>query len=473
MENRARSTTRNRGSQMNRVFLLALCAGAVLVASIVPTPAFAYSDPPVKLGADPQYLPDTAGLIAESSPREIPGIDPSNVAQDWYRQEWDTSAALDLPTSSELHSELAGLVEETGTWDWSLVPEVAVPAAAAGAAGYVGWRIGSKIWGFFNDPPSPTPAQYAYVDHWKVVKPGTLIWSDWTGDVRAPTWGMWAHDNYQYLGRVTNGSTDACTIDLLGEGEPLFAPGWTQLSPFNYCDDATAYRYYALFRGFDIVNCDAVAPCTGISPQSYDGTGQPTVPTAQQLEDRIQSELGTGNYPVANQWLNYLADPENYADPRTRPKQDHRCDRPPGAAYANPDTGSAHGEFDVYDPQPFSVTDRPQGAESTDVFLRYGRTSWIPADDPTADRNIDNWDGWGYRHIKAKHGWSPLDREETQLALDEAPPVPTQGGFSYEAPVDTPGQGGVPCIRHVVVDFFPTGSDPAARGIVTSFNSVG
>lgn len=107
------------------------------------------------------------------------------------------------------------------------------------------------------------------------------------------------------------------------------------------------------------------------------------------------------------------------------------------------------------------------------MLLREGRSRWIPAVQPKDPEYRDDWDGWGFRHIRAKHGWGQQDEDETRTTL-LTPQVPrvAEGGWRYEAALPTPGQGGVSCRRVVVVDFVPGSTDPAARGIVTSYNEV-
>ena len=106
--------------------------------------------------------------------------------------------------------------------------------------------------------------------------------------------------------------------------------------------------------------------------------------------------------------------------------------------------------------------------------IHEGETYWRPGKFPdTEPKYLDDWPGWGYRHIAAKHGWNEgSDLMETEQALAEGHPDP-QGGtkYLYAIPV-APGAGGVNCVRNVVVDLEADGSEPRPRGIVTSFNSV-
>ncbi|HEX7301214.1 MAG TPA: hypothetical protein VF257_19605 [Solirubrobacteraceae bacterium] len=79
------------------------------------------------------------------------------------------------------------------------------------------------------------------------------------------------------------------------------------------------------------------------------------------------------------------------------------CDLSPGGTHADPDPGHVHSFFDLYDDgYPISP---PRGTPST--FLLWGAT-WL---------NGTNWTGFGYSHIVAKHGWTPLDAQQTRATL--------------------------------------------------------
>ncbi|MGI8632780.1 MAG: hypothetical protein ACR2NA_09605 [Solirubrobacterales bacterium] len=83
-----------------------------------------------------------------------------------------------------------------------------------------------------------------------------------------------------------------------------------------------------------------------------------------------------------------------------------------------------------------------------------------------------DFNGFGFKHIRAKHGWSQTDSQETvhTLAADLAPGVDGQQ-YTYVASV-APGAGGVSCQRRVVVDYQHRSGDPAPAGIITSYNKV-
>jgi hypothetical protein len=52
------------------------------------------------------------------------------------------------------------------------------------------------------------------------------------------------------------------------------------------------------------------------------------------------------------------------------------------------------------------------------AYLRWGFTT------PNLDNTHIEWRGWGYRKIKAKHGWTAADLETTRVALLDPDPAP-------------------------------------------------
>jgi hypothetical protein len=83
------------------------------------------------------------------------------------------------------------------------------------------------------------------------------------------------------------------------------------------------------------------------------------------------------------------------------------------------------------------------------------------------------WDGFGYRHIAAKHGWSPADEAATRDVLTNAQPV-GQPGLGYDrwrfvgVPYPSP-RDGRPCVRVVVVDYGIRPANTQPEGIITSY----
>lgn len=116
-------------------------------------------------------------------------------------------------------------------------------------------------------------------------------------------------------------------------------------------------------------------------------------------------------------------------------------------------------------PRPFDVIEDPSLVERAtfvglkgNTVMRWGEV--IPA---------SNYKGWGYTHIKAKHGWARVDETATRQALitfvfknrwmAEA--------WDYIGPEYV--QGRAVCVRLVVVKEGTDSGDPAPKGIYTSY----
>jgi hypothetical protein len=468
---------------MSRWGYVVLISVAGALALLVPGSASAYQDPPVKLGTQPQYLPDSTNYVAANSPRPIPGVDPpSTTGQSWYQALWKDSPEFDPEILQALRQESESLLKRAGRWAWERAPVLGRISAAAGSF-YVGYQIGTKIYGLLHNDPGPPPSQAYFADNWQLVAPGQMLLSDATGNTYAPSWGVWEYSTNLQVGRITDPPPN-CQNTLWGSGSPIYSPGWIAMRPGNYCG-ITRYKNYVLFKAGVPAECGVVADhCSGIQPQNYNGANQATVPTPQQLQTDTQTELNTGNYPLTNSFMNFLEDPENFPDPRIRrtaTNWNHDCDRAPGPSYVNADRNQNPSDpFTPYptSPNPFPIGNYPlgMGYDGTPVYLRYGNAWWKPGRFPNmSPKYIDDWGGWGYRHIQAKHGWSEADRQETAQALAQAAPIPEDPNdlhknWDYIIPV-AQGLGGVSCERVVGVDFEQPGFDPP-RGIVTSYNEV-
>jgi hypothetical protein len=84
----------------------------------------------------------------------------------------------------------------------------------------------------------------------------------------------------------------------------------------------------------------------------------------------------------------------------------------------------------------------------------------------------DLWDGFGYRHIAAKHGRSPADDAATRDVLMTMTPFPrADRGADRWVFEGTPyaGRDGRPCVRVVVVDYGVAEGNSEAEGIITSY----
>jgi hypothetical protein len=84
---------------------------------------------------------------------------------------------------------------------------------------------------------------------------------------------------------------------------------------------------------------------------------------------------------------------------------------------------------------------------------------------------IDNWGGWGWRHISAKHGWAPADEAATRDALAAPETVIEQSSTSMRYEGAEYQQGGAICQRVVIVEYGVKPGDPpdTPKGIITSY----
>jgi hypothetical protein len=329
---------------------------------------------------------------------------------------------------------------------------------------------------FGESEAAKTEVGHYRAEEWSPRAPGDLLDSGTTSSppIYAPNaWGLEGYNKTLGHTGLQSSIPGQCELDLWGAGTRIYASKW--FAPSG-CVPKEA-RWYVLWKPLtEMAKCSGTI-CTGIEAKSYSGAGQPSLPTTKQLEERTQTQLKSAEYPVLNRFLNYLAEPENFPDPRVTKKkvdeEERRCDR--GTPQFENAGGNLSPEpFAKEDEAEFSVASRPEGFESTPVYLRWGTTSWIPGKAGFSETPyLDLWSGWGYRHIAAKHGWNAVDREETELTLSTGTPVETgAGNWLYTTTAIPTGVGGVECERRVVVDFRTREGDPAPRGIVTSFNTV-
>jgi hypothetical protein len=353
----------------------------------------------------------------------------------------------------------------------SLIGKISLGLSAFSIGLWIGDTINDKLLHIGGPAAPASPSYTGFSLAW--IEKGTGL-----GDVGlvAPQDGfyLWASpNNVRAFKRWTGKSEGACSnldpqpseyVDLtvgkdgcyLGGSET----GWRELH---------AYVYGKPF--------EVLGPIEDFDEDEYnvrigDWPDEPT--SMEELGTRVEDVIESDELPLANAHFAHALEPENFPDPRiTDEEEDHRCDRAP-ASYMNPGGNVSPEPFAKHIATPFTITNRPFGYASVDVYLHEGETHWIPGRNPeTSPWHIDEWGGWGYRHILAKHGWGATDLEETQLALTNATPVQQKGtNYLYSLPLKTGGDGGVGCIRQVVVDFEAGLEDPRPRGIVTSFNQA-
>jgi hypothetical protein len=257
-----------------------------------------------------------------------------------------------------------------------------------------------------------------------------------------PTWGGWSNLGGPVFGRGID--CGAVTGQYVVPFQPLLLKRAEPYDPSNPAHNPTAGTF---------------------GPEIYDPPQ-----TGTELRGRIETELEANlDYGLLIRWYQHQFDPENYPDPTTTEGEDHRCDL--GApTYENPDGSTNPAPHAHKISIPFAVSVRPSGAQGDpEPYLRFGKANW--QDRSPATSYIDDWDGWGWRHIRAKHGWSPADEAATRQTLMAPAHTAEQMATSMRYIGAEYEQHGAVCERWVVVEYGVHESDPpgAPKGIITSY----
>jgi hypothetical protein len=413
----------------------------------------------------------------------------SESVSETYATETDTGPSYAELASGTTTAEMdVGLIPEVGT----AVPEI----WAAGGAFAVGWKVGEGINAIFADiglgsGSAPEPD-----------------WSERTACVSSGCGGGLVYEPHGtdlYYGATVQESPGAYLYDgvLLGEGQVVAAP-----SPMRWFAEPCTFSGFTPPPGSSLQKVlSANASCSGfpvevdypyvsqsriLSTQTLhrydpvaDGspdleTKAPPDPETTAVEEEAEVDLDQNEFMQA--YIQWAEEPEPksgmFPDPKYTEKgtseEERRCDRGT-STFSNVEGNVSPEPFAQKELASFTIAQLPIGVESpSPVYLRYGETYWKPARDSEAPKHVDNFGGWGFRHIAAKHGWSPLDRVETEEALATAEPRSTERGtYVYESLDSGSGKDGVNCTRRVIVDLAKKQGNPAPRGIVTSFNIVG
>jgi len=122
----------------------------------------------------------------------------------------------------------------------------------------------------------------------------------------------------------------------------------------------------------------------------------------------------------------------------------------------------------IIDTDPAPTFSAPQ--EGGTATLRWGWTA-----PPGDDQDHDEWGGWGWLHIQAKHGWSQADATDTAAVLQSGVRTIEEDGRHVYRGLEYAGKNGAWCIREVVIEPQPQlgdtyqGAPAPAPGILTSF----
>jgi len=174
-------------------------------------------------------------------------------------------------------------------------------------------------------------------------------------------------------------------------------------------------------------------------------------------------------------WFGYDEDPMTEpirfgTDWSTPPLTDWRrwCERSnPGSGYY--ENSPADDPYDTKETFPSSLDENGQPRA---VKLLWGR-------DFSGTGDYKYIDGFGFRKIALKHGWTTTDIADTAEALtvgDKEQNPSVAGRWEFHGPPYSPvnpvANPNAQCQRTVVVDTDRRGSEPGPREIVTSFGDV-
>jgi hypothetical protein len=438
-------------------------------------------------------------FLYEQSPEStIPDTgEPSEISSQ-VSSDYESVAESD-PGYEDIAGDLADVEENAG-----LIPEVsaALPTlAAAGTAFLAGWEIGEGINAIFADiglgegsAPELTEERGWHVCYSEACggslayKPfGTKIIDESTTQQRP---GTYVYEGRLYQGRAKNNYLSPVhwfesPCEFSGVAPPPHALMETGVNTGGRCAPIGGGKPVNTYVEYPYVPPSKLVSQQTLHPYDPLVDGTPTVHSKAPPDPGTTAvETGAEQYFDANEqaqeWLDSEMEPQEFPSPFvTKTKENHDCDRSSGPTYENLEGNNSPEPFAKKEEAPFTVTTTPEGVAPESVYLRWGETDWLPGRETFKGEAFrDLWSGWGYRHILAKHGWSALDREETEAALvDDLTPLKEPNGlWKYETFDPTAGLEGTECVRTVLVDFEKGERhgvpDPAPRGIVTSYNQV-
>jgi hypothetical protein len=289
-----------------------------------------------------------------------------------------------------------------------------------------------------------TITQPAYIWHWDAAwdSPFGANWWSWRsndGDCQHPSPPPDAPNSFE-----TVASSSTCFGDPDQTG--------TTTSAWWYQDDLRATTPVQDYAGEPWDHVDWWPPA------------DPGVPTTT---TRTRTELESNRYPLLNEKIEYEVGVPDACDPvdsnvcnppETDRAQERKCD------LSSPENG---------DPDPLVSTDQYAAAQYSTVtsFTRTPLGGGSPINTAlkvgwTGPSVKKEWDGWGWRHVAAKHGWGPADAIATQAALLNAPTL-INGRLQYVGPEYS--QNGVVCQRRVVVAASALSGEPSSKEIMTSY----
>ena len=495
--NRSRSVC---GGKRRRVWVrrsgVALVTAVTSALLAAPAPAAAYDVEPVVA----ENIPTVAQHAARGGAVAIADVDCGTRCGDIWTQEHQPIP--NQPTSKELHRELRSL---------RIRARVLPPLRLLGNLGlaYESFQLGRKIGNGINakylriglpeaiEHPALSAQRLRFRSAHDVIRPGRSGTNPWNGisysypDLEMPYDGWaWEHRRstspiwWEYFDDTDQPWCD--TFDTPPSGPVGFdhtaAPIECTTDPYAPPKAVGESVTYTLPEN----ELEALGPIEDYVDQPIESdestiVNWPDKPqTRTQLEDRLRVGFDSGLVPRAEAFYAEQLDPRNH-DQATN--DDEVCQPSGGGSGDDPGLGRGAGdtgeEFrrryekvpdDVYPSAGYPATDAPGDGRA---YLRWGETS------PNVDNSDIEWRGWGYRKIKAKHGWGPADREATRVALLSPNPIASvriPGRYEYHGP-EYRGQANALCVRVVVVDYEksedlelrPGYEDLPPAGIVTSY----
>jgi hypothetical protein len=218
--------------------------------------------------------------------------------------------------------------------------------------------------------------------------------------------------------------------------------------------------------------------------EDYDGqpygvwTAPPPDPGQSSVRSAIEEALESGEFPTLRNKYEYELGVPGACDPvdpnvcnppdEATPDKQKRCDLGSKGEQQDPDPGRTTklGDPALYEAH-INFERRPVGGDEDDRVPTALKKGWTRDVRP----NKKEWEGWGWRHIAAKHGWSTADEQATADALREAPDPLSPGDDRLRYVGDEYDNDGAICERVVVVapNALTQFNEPAPKEITTSY----
>jgi hypothetical protein len=376
-----------------------------------------------------------------------------------------------LNPSLQLVREQVGLRQRVGVFPkLSLLGRVSLVGTTFVAGVWIGDLANDKFFRF-NKPAAPASPNFSSFEL-VYLSQGTYL-----GD------GSYAPETTFYLEagpyntkafkRWTGASSGACS-DL--DPHPDLGTFTDHLVGADGCaaEQGLAYRELHAYT-FPQERLTPAAPLNDYAGEPYehrigDWPGEPQ--TRAELETRTRAALESGDFTLTEAWWANQFDPKNHDEATD---EDEDCGLPDNTGGEDPGLGRGTGDTGEeflrrYERAPSDVypaTGLPSSLGA--VYLNWGWSS------PNVDNSHIEWRGWGYRKIKAKHGWTSADLEATRQALLSAPisNPSVEGRYDYIGD-EYPGRNSARCVRVVVVEYERSQHEvengaPWSAGIITSF----